>query len=55
MVDHVIGHERIQRRKKIQIRNKIKEGRSFGNALKRKDGRSLGNGGSNMRTRIRGK
>ena len=29
-----------------QIRNKAKEGRSFGNTLKRKEGRSLGNGGS---------
>ena len=30
-----------------QIRNKAKEGRSFGNTLKWKEGRSLGNGGSN--------
>ena len=29
-----------------KIRNKAKEGRSFGNTLKRKEGRSLGNGGS---------
>ena len=28
------------------ISNKVKEGRSFGNALKRKEGRSLGNGGT---------
>ena len=32
--------------KKFQIRNKVKEGRSFGNALKKKKRRSLGNGGS---------
>ena len=32
--------------KKFQIRNKEKDGRSFGNTLKRKEGRSLGNGES---------
>ena len=32
--------------KKFQIRNKVKKGRYFGNGLKRKEGRSLGNGGS---------
>ena len=49
MVDHII---RTQEGKKgnyfFQIRNKVKEERSFGNALKRKEGRSLGNGGSNL-------
>ena len=33
-------------KKEFQIRNKVKEGKSFGNALKRKEGRFLGNGGS---------
>ena len=33
-------------KKKFQIRNKVKEGRYFGNALKRKDGRFLENGGN---------
>ena len=28
--------------------NKVKKGRSFGNTLKRKEGRSLGNGGSTL-------
>ena len=32
--------------KKFQIRNNVEEGRFFGNTLKRKEGRSLGNGGS---------
>ena len=35
-----------KREKKFLIKNKVKEGRSFGNALKQKEGRSLGNGGS---------
>ena len=33
-------------KKILQIRNKVKEGRSFGNTLKRKEGRFLGNGGN---------
>ena len=35
-----------KKEKKFQIRNKVKERRSFGNELKQKEGRSLGNGGS---------
>ena len=46
MVDHMIETWEGKKRKKFQIRNKVKEGRSFGNALKRKEGWSLGNGGS---------
>ena len=33
-------------KKIFKIRNKVKEGRSFGNTLKRKEGRSLGYRGS---------
>ena len=44
MVDHMIGTWEGKKEKKIQIRNKVKERISFGNALKRIKGRSLGNG-----------
>ena len=51
MVDHMIGTwEGKKGKKKFQIRNKVKEGRFFGNALKRKEGRSLGNEGSSKVT-----
>ena len=44
MVDHMIGTwEGKKEKKKFQIRNKVKEGRSFGNALKWKERRTLGN------------
>ena len=39
----MIGTWEGKKGKKNQIRNKVKEGRSFGNALKQKEGRSLGN------------
>ena len=42
----MIGTWEGKKGKKLQIRNKVKEGRSFENALKRKEGRSLGNGWS---------
>ena len=48
MVDHIIGTWEGKKEKKLQIRNKVKDGRSFGNALKRKEGRSLGNGESTI-------
>ena len=48
MVDHMIGTWESKKKKKFQIRNKVKEGSSFGNTLKRKEGRSLGNGGSTL-------
>ena len=44
MVDHTIGTWEVKRTKKIHIRNKVKEGKSFGNVLKRKEGRSLEKG-----------
>ena len=46
MLDHVIGTWEGEKGKKFQIRNKVKEERSFENALKWKEERSLGNGGS---------
>ena len=46
MVDHMIGTWEGKEGKKFQIRNKVKEERSFENALKRKEGISLENGGS---------
>ena len=49
MVDHMIETwEGKKGKNKFQIRNKVKEGRSFGNALKRKEVRFLGNGGSTI-------
>ena len=48
MVDHMIGTWEGKKGKKLQIRNKVKEGRSFGNTLKWKEGISLGNGGSKL-------
>ena len=47
MMDHMTGTWEGKRKKKIQIRNKVQEGRSFKNALKRIKVRSLGNRGSN--------
>ena len=47
MVDHmIVTWEGKKGNLFCQIRNKAKEGRSFENTLKRKEGRSLGNGGS---------
>ena len=44
-MDHMIGTWEGKKGEKIQIRNKVKERRSFENTLKRKEGRSLGNRG----------
>ena len=53
MVDHMIGTwEDKKGKKNFQIRNKVKEGRFFGNALKRKEGRFFGNGGSKIVNQI---
>ena len=46
-LDHPFRTKKILINGKVEMRgNKVKERRSFGNALKRKEGRSLGNGGS---------
>ena len=55
MVDHmIVTWEGKYGNLFCQIRNKAKEGRSFGNTLKRKEGRSLGNGGSKLEMVIYG-
>ena len=46
MVDLMIGIWEGKKGKKFQLRNKVKEGRFFESALKRKEGSSLRNGGN---------